>query len=201
MKDEYPKQMRHPNFTPAVLSDDNAAGRFRDAPPGRPAQFPPVTVSNADQEEYHAAKGYIPSNGKAHPTPPAPSRHKERENIRMRSTPEQETSETYEYPKWVGDKIAHSAEEERDILAIESMRDAGDRFMLTKTEPLPDFAGIDPAELAEFRAWKANRERVARGATRNGPVKRRQKPLSEAQKQVRRDNLAKARAARGARHG
>lgn len=143
MRDEYPKEMHHPHFKPAVLS----VGPAMDLPGGpnqsRAARYPPVTVNSPDQEEWYASRGY--ASGRS-----LPQRHKDRENIRMRQAPEAETPETYEYPKYVGDKIAYSAEEEAAILATPI--DAGEGCAEVDATYI-----VDPAELAEFRAWKAGR--------------------------------------------
>lgn len=178
---EYPKEMHHPGFAPAVLSDDNAAGRFGEAPPGQPVRYPPVMVSNADQEAYHASRGYV--LGKTPPTPqPRPALgYQERKNIRTNTYEIPPEGETFEYPKWVGDRIAHSAEEEQAILEEASF---GPRPLDPLDEPT-----IDPDELAEFRAWKA-----ARGSTKNEPVQpKRKRELSEEQRQVLRARMAHAR--------
>jgi hypothetical protein len=60
---EYPKAMSHPNYRPAVLSQDivNADKSITKAPPGSPAQFPPVYVNNIDQEQLYASRGYVPN--------------------------------------------------------------------------------------------------------------------------------------------
>ena len=59
---EYPKEMNHPQYVPAVLSgySRGANGKAIDDPPGRPARFNPVWVNNRDQEEYYASMGYVP---------------------------------------------------------------------------------------------------------------------------------------------
>ncbi len=57
---EYPVQMVHPKFAPAIISGyTGALGNAVDDAPGRPARFPPVTVETEDQEEQHRARGYL----------------------------------------------------------------------------------------------------------------------------------------------
>ena len=51
--DAYPKTLKHPNYTPAVLGKGDAAGV--------PAKFTPVTVHDGAQEEFWRAKGYTPA--------------------------------------------------------------------------------------------------------------------------------------------
>jgi len=66
---EYPKAMSHPQYQPAVISQDTvdrATGRTIKAPSGVPAKFPPVYVNNKDQEAQYASLGYVP-NGVSDP--------------------------------------------------------------------------------------------------------------------------------------
>lgn len=58
----YPKEMRHPNYRPAVISGyrRNADGSVANDPPGSPSMNPPVWVNNYDQELYYASIGYLP---------------------------------------------------------------------------------------------------------------------------------------------
>ncbi len=64
----YPKEMRHPQHIPAVVSGYTrlANGKTKDDPPGRPAWFPPVFVNNLDQEQYYASLGYLPKDVAPH---------------------------------------------------------------------------------------------------------------------------------------
>ncbi len=66
---EYPKEMRHPQYVPAVVSGYRrvANGMAIDDPPGKPARFNSVWVNNRDQEEYYASMGYAPK-GESDPT-------------------------------------------------------------------------------------------------------------------------------------
>jgi len=60
---EYPKAMNHPQYRPAVVSGytRNPDGTAKNDAPGSPAKFPPVYVSNADQELDYASRGYLPA--------------------------------------------------------------------------------------------------------------------------------------------
>lgn len=90
---EYPKQMNHPNYRPAVVSGyrRNPDGSAVNDPPGTPAKFPPVVVNNVDQEQDYASKGYLPA-GVSDP------------QAYLRATIGAETPGVYkfqEYPKWM----------------------------------------------------------------------------------------------------
>ncbi len=62
MYHRYPLAMSHPQQKPAVISQDQwVNGHVVKAPPGKPAQFPPVFVNNADQESQYASMGYLPN--------------------------------------------------------------------------------------------------------------------------------------------
>jgi hypothetical protein len=74
---------------------------------GTPDKYPPVLVYNADQEEQHRAQGYYTLGtsspeafAQAAAIPPAPD-----------YIPQQ-------YPKWVGDKLVQSEEEERELTPV-----------------------------------------------------------------------------------
>lgn len=59
---EYPKVMTHPNAVKAKITaveSTDAAGRTVRDYMGTADRFPPVTVTNADQEERHRAQGYV----------------------------------------------------------------------------------------------------------------------------------------------
>lgn len=52
----YPKQMTHPHYKPAVISNSrNPNTPFH----GEPVRFPPVMVYGPDAEEYHKSRGYV----------------------------------------------------------------------------------------------------------------------------------------------
>lgn len=105
----YPLVMEHPNYWPGSIGTERTgAGGMKWYEGGLPARFPPVTVRNQDQEEEHAAKGYLPA-GKSDPT--AYSRAIARTDG---------VYEPVEFPKfitWNGQEIlVETAEEERALL-------------------------------------------------------------------------------------
>jgi hypothetical protein len=186
---DYPKQMHHPGFAPAVLDEVKpllsrdgygSDGMRVNAARARPARYPPVMVNNEDQHAYYESRGYVV--GKPPPTPqPRPSNgYQERKNIRSHTYEPPPEGEEYEYPKWVGDKIAKSAEEEAALLEEAAQaKPNGEAHALD---------AVDPDELAEFRAWKKSREQAR-------PTKPKRE-LSEEQRQALRDRLAAAREVR-----
>lgn len=89
----YPKEMRHPNYRPAVISGyrRNTDGSVANDPPGSPSMNPPVWVNNYDQELYYASLGYLPvgvTDSKAY-----------FETVGDAAKPK--TYSHVEYPKWV----------------------------------------------------------------------------------------------------
>lgn len=130
---EYPKVLNHPHFQSAVVSDDSERGPWQvgyNAPAGRAAQFPPVTVNGPDQEEYYVSRGYTPG------TTTAPEEW-QRRAVAPRSGPQVEYPRFNDngtvdygpagqpmvdknYPKWVtladgSQAIAQSAEHEAQL--------------------------------------------------------------------------------------
>lgn len=114
---EYPKELRHPQFRPAVIAQwDPKIKDPAQQPQGQPAKFPPVIVHNLDQEQEYASRGYLPA-GVSDP------------DAYLRATIGAEQPGTYrfqEYPKWlyrVGDdgtgevqsKMVHTKPEERRL--------------------------------------------------------------------------------------
>jgi hypothetical protein len=103
---KYPMMMRHPGFQAATLGTSPDDRKGTPGQLGTPLKFPPVTVNNTAQEEYHAAQGYIAAgNGgnpaafvQAHVAPSFDARHQE-------------------YPKWVGDTVVNNEAEE--LVAME----------------------------------------------------------------------------------
>jgi len=52
----YPKQMTHPAYQPAVISNS----RNHNTPAiGQPVRFPPVWVSTKDDQDYYESRGYV----------------------------------------------------------------------------------------------------------------------------------------------
>ena len=102
---EYPKHMHHPHSqrgktekVEEYLSDKKANWQ------GTPDKYPPVLVYNVDQEEQHRAQGYY-TIGSSSPEAFA----------QAAAIPLAPDYIPEEYPKWVGDKLVHSAEEEREL--------------------------------------------------------------------------------------
>jgi|SRR5882672_3800310 len=173
MTAEYPKWLHHPGFAPAVLSDDYALGGGRNArfaPDGKPSQFPPVVVHNADQEAMYVARGYAAgaydhAKVERMRIAPLPNGYREQEYPRFESDgsvtpdPNPPPVDNHEFPKWVGDEIALNAEEEAAILARGSLKNEP-----TQTEPpvviiveddVEEAETLTKAEIAAFREWMA----------------------------------------------
>lgn len=113
---EYPKVMRHPQTRPAVLAKwDYTEKDPRKQVQGSPAKFPDVIVSNRDQEEQYAAKGYVPG-GVSDP-----------DAYRMQITGNAPPTEKFvEFPKYLyrvkdgllEDTLVESAEQERGLEGV-----------------------------------------------------------------------------------
>jgi len=131
----YPMVMKHPGERPAVISQ----WVWDTAPPGgvpttgrhvpehgEPARFQPVTVHNADDEEYHAAQGYRAPGGDPQafvqqvndnivnrkPSGYAFSEYPKWVDGVLVQDPGKPQTNFQEYPKWVGDVLVTSAAQE-----------------------------------------------------------------------------------------
>lgn len=107
---KYPMWMAHPNGMKSEPvkgpPDANRSGVFAQGNiVGTVEKFPPITVHNEDQEAQYEAKGYQPA-GKNNPWAGTTN-----------NTPVPPSYVPQEYPKYVGDKLVQSAEEERALLA------------------------------------------------------------------------------------
>lgn len=105
---KYPMVMTHPNArkgeaVPTQIDASGQKSRVTDYI-GRPDFMPPVTVNNQDQEERHVAMGYLPA-GQSNPTA----------YDQQANAPQPAGYEAHEYPKWIGDKLVNSIEEEQAI--------------------------------------------------------------------------------------
>jgi hypothetical protein len=100
----YPMVMRHPSESPAIVSAWNEKTRRHEPEHGQPARFQPVTVNSQEQEEQYIAKGY-------QPTGDAEAFEQAVFNV------EPAGYEFQEYPKWVGEVLVHSREEEDELQA------------------------------------------------------------------------------------
>ena len=159
----YPLQMRHPSFRPAVMSDSDA----RTGEHGQAAMWPPVVVNNEDQEEYYISRGYTaPDHAGAREaflterSARRPNGFREREyprweNGRLIPDPDAEIDDKT-WPMWVkppkGERrIVKDPTEYAAVMGHPYGEEAGEEPVAVASAP----AGVDAAELAEFRAWKA----------------------------------------------
>jgi len=100
----YPKYMTHPAYQPGQVGTEvRSPGGFSYHVGGTPIRYPPVLVPDADSEEYHASQGYV-SHGKSSPEDFA--------RAVQAMPPPDENYRPQEYPKWVGDYLVNSREEE-----------------------------------------------------------------------------------------
>ena len=100
---EYPLTMAHPAYHPGDVGREvRSPHGFTYYEGGKPVRFPPVTVGSADDEEYYAAQGYKRA-GKSDPAAYARAHA---------VAAEMSNYEPKEYPKWVGDRLVNSPEEE-----------------------------------------------------------------------------------------
>jgi hypothetical protein len=136
---DYPKVMHHPSRQPPrklvdSIPADPARGRhFAEPEKWEPEKFPAVTVINADDEEYYAAKGYKPAGvsnaaafSTAHASPYVPGRanaeYPKMVNGVLVQDPNKPKDGPAEYPKWVtpptGDAVlVNTADEEAKLRA------------------------------------------------------------------------------------
>lgn len=178
---DYPKHMSHPNYRPAVVDQPvdagvmtrglkgSSSGDFmpRARPTSQPDWMPPVTVMTGDEEDYYLARGYRVTNEtvaakdalSASPTPLAPD------------------LDPREWPKYVNGVVAHNPEEEAEILGLEGSPltvSVPEKIGIHLKLPSPD---VDPAELAEFRAWKAAKERPLDKPPKRKPPRYKPRPI------------------------
>lgn len=105
---EFPKHMRHPGFQPGTPDEEVKlpGGKLAYAG-GKSIRFPDVLVHGREQEEYHESLGYR-SIGQSDPAAFA--------RAVQAASPQAEVHQPVQYPKWVNGKIAHSIEDEAEIL-------------------------------------------------------------------------------------
>ena len=121
----FPKTLHHPAFRPALISVNVGD----ELPEVRPAAFPPVVVYNSEDEEFHLSRGYAPGAEVSQLPIILPPKFQERQNIRAPirgGVAEAVVSAeplSRDYPKYVGDKIARSAEEESEFLELLRQRE------------------------------------------------------------------------------
>jgi hypothetical protein len=105
----YPKEMRHPAFVPGIAQEVQPKN-WHLTHPGQPwtgfggssDRFPPVTVTNPDQQEFHESRGYLAVDGST-------------------IIGVQGLEQSTEYPKWIkspeGEEvIVNSVEEESRVM-------------------------------------------------------------------------------------
>ncbi|GAC1664548.1 MAG: hypothetical protein PVS3B2_00330 [Candidatus Dormibacteraceae bacterium] len=158
----YPMVMNHPNYQPATMHrvNNGTPGMKGEAwagdMQGTPVKFPPVTVNNEDQEEYHRAQGYVSAAGDEHEFNVA------RNNLNPTGYAFQE------YPKWIDDGtpegVTVTTPEEEGALRSRMMARS---MAALDAQPIPEASTsiANPAptaeELAAFRQWKAAQEAAA----------------------------------------
>jgi hypothetical protein len=132
---DYPKLMVHPGFQPATLGTSADERKGTPAKIGQPVKFPPVTVNNEQQEEYHAAQGYGPA-GKGNPAA----------FVAAHSSPDTPYHKQ-EYPKYVGDIVVNNEDEELAAIDRNEQMAAAAEAARVKADAAAQEARAAPAEL------------------------------------------------------
>lgn len=140
----YPLMMSHPGFQPARLGTSPDDRKGTPGTRGTPMINPPVTVNNVEQEEYHRAQGYVPA-GKGNPAA----------FVQAHTSPETPYSKV-EYPKYVGDILVNSEDEELAAMARNEQMAAEAEAAQLKAEEDERRAAAMPAsdvqaQIAELR--------------------------------------------------
>lgn len=137
---EYPKMLVHPEHVDEIPSQIHGYREREDGPlmtkviPGVPEKFPHVFVKNRDEESEWNLKGYqmprLPDpkaveRSRANPNPDREAIEYPRwENGVLVQDPTVNTSGIQEYPKWIGDKLVSSVEEEIALLGNHHLTDS-----------------------------------------------------------------------------
>lgn len=125
---------------------DPVSGRSVTDYQGSPDRYPPVTVNNTRQEEYHAAQGYVPAGS------PNPQAWVEA------AAPVPPDYVPDEYPKWVGDRLVKNANEEEEI--------TGNAVKAVVAAPDGDLARKKAARSAKIKAtWERKKAEKAAQAS------------------------------------
>lgn len=139
---EYPKHMVHPGYQPGTIGQEvKSPHGFSYYIGGTAIRFPPVLVMNADQEEMHAAQGYV-SIGKSDPAAFA--------RAAAAAVPVDPDHVPEPYPKWVAGRVVNSAAEEAVALGQPAPEPPVE---VVPEKPAPELENARlRAELAEMRA-------------------------------------------------
>lgn len=106
---EYPKMMTHPGYHPGSIGEEvKSPAGYTHYVGGTSVRFAPVLVHGADDEEYHAAQGYV-SQGKSDAAAFA--------RLAAVAVPKSQTYDPVEYPKWAGGVLVNNRDEEIAALA------------------------------------------------------------------------------------
>jgi hypothetical protein len=132
---DYPKLMVHPGFQPATLGTSPDDRKGLPGKIGQPVKFPPVTVNNEQQEDYHAAQGYTPA-GKGNPAA----------FVSAHTSPET-PYHRLEYPKYVGEIVVNNEDEELAAIDRNEQMAAAAEAKRLKAESEAAKEAKEPAEL------------------------------------------------------
>jgi hypothetical protein len=138
---EYPKMLVHPEHVDAVPDQLHAHKETSDGPTvmtvvkGVPEKFPHAIVNSREEETAWNIKGYemprLPDpqaveRSRANPYDPDRkiSDYPKMVNGVLIQDPKINTSGIQEFPKWIGDKLVNSAEEEIELLGNHGVTDA-----------------------------------------------------------------------------
>lgn len=137
MYSDYPAFMTHPGYAPAVLAPETKRGQPNSV--GSPVRYPPVTVNNQDQQQQYEAKGYVRQG---------------QPSARAFATATAVIPQTYggglEYPKYVGDTLVHTPDQE--LAALEAQEHA----RLNPPPPPPEPIGTEDAAARRLDVIEAN---------------------------------------------
>lgn len=147
----YPLTMAHPHFKrsqPIPVPGSQVYGAngevVRQDYQGTPERLPPVTVEDEAHEEYYKAQGYEEA-GKTDPSAWVAAQAGELATDEPRAV--------VEYPKWVGDRIVNSAEEEAELTGVP--------LVIAQPEPAQDNSELEAlrARIAELELLKDKRSK------------------------------------------
>lgn len=143
---KFPMHMVHPGFSPGTVGEEiKSPHGFSYHVGGTAIRFPPVLVWTEDQEQQHAAQGYV-SIGKSDPAAFA--------RAVAEARPIEPDHKPEPYPKWVGGKVANNAEEEARILGVP----------VASSEPAEAAPSID-TEVNTLEVWPKQAPGLGGGAS------------------------------------